>query len=102
MPRRSRVDRRSIYRCDEAANNGGQDVILNEVKNLPVSTTDECRTSLEILRYTQDDSQEENKKSVILNKVKNLSVSTTDECRTSLGILRYTQDDRTQRKIATG
>ena len=30
-------------------------VILNEVKNLSLSTTDECRTSLEILRYTQDD-----------------------------------------------
>jgi hypothetical protein len=39
-----------------------KDVILNEVKNLPVGTTDECRTSLEILRYTQDDSREENKK----------------------------------------
>ena len=39
-----------------------KDVILNEVKNLPVGTTDECRTSLEILRYTQDDCEEENKK----------------------------------------
>ena len=68
-------------------------VILNEVKNLSVSTTDGCRTDLEILRYTQDDSREENKKSVILNEVKNLSVSTTDECRIGLEILRYTQDD---------
>ena len=68
-------------------------VILNEVKNLSVSATNECRTSLEILRYTQDDSKEENKKSVILNEVKNLPVSTTDECRTGLEILRYTQDD---------
>ena len=32
-------------------------VILNEVKNLPVSTTNECRTGLEILRYTQDDKE---------------------------------------------
>ena len=32
------------------------------MKNLPVSTTDECRTSLEILRYTQDDNEEENKR----------------------------------------
>ena len=63
------------------------------MKNLPVSTTDECRTSLEILRYTQDDCEEENKKSVILNEVKNLPVSATDECRTSHEILRYTQDD---------
>ena len=43
-------------------------VILNEVKNLPVSTTDECRTSLEILRYTQDDSEEENKRNKDKNK----------------------------------
>ena len=63
------------------------------MKNLSVSTTNECRTGLEILRYTQDDSKEENKKRVILNEVKNLSVSTTNECRTGLEILRYTQDD---------
>ena len=49
--------------------------------------------SEEILRYTQDDSENGNNKSVILNEVKNLSVSTTNECRTGLEILRYTQDD---------
>ena len=69
------------------------------MKNLSVSTTNECRTGLEILRYTQDDSENGNNKSVILNEVKNLSVSTTDECRTDLEILRYTQDDRTQGRL---
>ena len=39
------------------------------MKNLSVSTTDECRTSLEILRYTQDDNEEENKR----NKDKGVS-----------------------------
>ena len=74
---------------------------MNEVKNLSVSTTNECHTGLEILRYTQDDSREENKKSVILNEVKNLSASTTNECRTGLEILRYTQDDIVNRKQKT-
>ena len=64
------------------------------MKNLSVSTTNECRTGLEILRYTQDDKENGNNKSVILNEVKNLSVSTTNECRTGLEILRYTQDDK--------
>ena len=64
------------------------------MKNLSVSTTNECRTGLEILRYTQDDSENGNNKSVILNEVKNLPVSTTDECRTGLEIFRYTQDDK--------
>ena len=81
------------YTQDDSKNGNNKSVILNEVKNLSVSTTNECRTGLEILRYTQDDSKEENKKRVILNEVKNLPVSTTDECRTGLEILRYTQDD---------
>ena len=85
----------------DAETENKKSVILNEVKNLSVSATDECRTSLEILRYTQDDSRGENKKSVILNGVKNLSVSATYECRTDLEILRYTQDDRVNRKQKT-
>ena len=72
-----------IYLCEDAECSGRlprltprndetretkKSVILNEVKNLPVSTTDECRTSLEILRYTQDDSEEENKRNKDKNK----------------------------------
>ena len=82
------------YTQDDKENGNIKSVILNEVKNLPVSTTNECRTGLEILRYTQDDKENGNNKSVILNEVKNLSVSTTNECRTGLEILRYTQDDK--------
>ena len=45
------------YTQDDKENGNNRSVILNEVKNLSVSTTNECRTGLEILRYTQDDSK---------------------------------------------
>ena len=52
-------------------------VILNGVKNLEVSVAVDNRTSLEILRFTQDDIVGVvilNSHYVILNAVKNLSV----------------------------
>ena len=81
----------------DAETENKKNVIPSAVEESPRSRQGQQRLwrahSEEILRYTQDDSREENKKSVILNEVKNLSVSTTDECRTGLEILRYTQDD---------
>ena len=78
-------------------------VILNGVKNLEVSVAVDDSTSLEILRYTQDDidrrhddttlCHSEHHTPVILNEVKNLEVSVAVDDSTSLEILRYTQDD---------
>ena len=72
-------------------------VILNEVKNLTVSTDGDRRTNLEILRFAQDDVlcyvQMLVLSYVILNEVKNLEVNTDDDRHTNLEILRFTQDD---------
>ena len=61
------------YTQDDKENGNNKSVILNEVKNLSVSTTNECRTGLEILRYTQDDiknKKENNGHTLILTKTK--------------------------------
>ena len=50
------------YTQDDKKNGNNKSVILNEVKNLSVSTTNECRTGLEILRYTQDDIRDKKRK----------------------------------------
>ncbi len=74
-------------------------VILNGVKNLEASVAVDGSTSLEILRYTQDDidRHDDTIYSVILNGVKNLEASVAVDGSTSLEILRYTQDDITRR-----
>ena len=71
-------------------------VILNEVKNLAVSTDSHPLGGLEILRFAQDDNQWVATmilSTVILNEVKNLSVSADSHPLGGLEILRFAQDD---------
>ena len=72
-------------------------VILNEVKNLEVSTDSHPLGDLEILRFAQDDNQWLAMMIllyVILNAVKNLAVSADSHPLGDLEILRFTQDDK--------
>ena len=89
------------YTQDDKENGNNKSVILNEVKNLSVSTTNECRTGLEILRYTQDDKENGNEtktRSVIPSAVEESPRSRQGQQRLqhahSEEILRYTQDDK--------